>query len=367
MSSEFLTTIDDLQRVTETGFWEWEPKTGDVRWSPQLYAIFGEDPESFDPTYEAYLDHLHPEDRRRADEGLRAVAESGSTYEHDERVVRSSGTVRWIRCVGSRVERDGKTLLYGTAQDVTAQKLLEKRVKRFQRMEAIARTTSGLAHDFTSLLNVITLCAERLSLMELPDDASDRLANLGDAAERALALSRQLMAVGREAPAEPAELDVAELLRNLEGTLRASLPDGVELHLELDEEDELSMDADPSHVERVLLNLCSNARDALGAGGTIRIGARSCEVDASMMRGLSRAAPGEHIVLVVEDDGEGIDEDLLDHLFEPFITTKGDRGTGLGLATVDGLVARAGGFVSVDSSPGQGTRFEVYWPRRRSG
>jgi signal transduction histidine kinase len=238
---------------------------------------------------------------------------------------------------------------------------LEEQLMRSQRLEGMGRLAAGVAHDFNNLLTVILSNAE-FAYAELPDDSPVRglIAPIHDASHRATRLTRQLLAFSRRQPSAPQVIDlrveVAAVLRLLEQLL------GEQVALESRLDEVWSVRIDPGQLEQVLVNLAVNARDAMPSGGVIVVRTSRESIDPARAGELG-IAPGDWVRLTVSDDGVGMDEESRAHCFEPFFSTKGERGTGLGLATCHGIVRQAGGVIWVDSAPGQGTRVHLLLPR----
>ena len=226
-----------------------------------------------------------------------------------------------------------------------------------QKMEALGRLAGGLAHDFNNLLLVIMGCTEALRAITNDDErAGTELNEIQGAAERASRLTRQLLAVSRQQPSQPRVVDLNEVVSGAGKMLRRLLGEDVEL-VTLLEQNPWPVRVDPGHIEQVLVNLAVNARDAMPEGGKLKVSTGRRSVTGGKL-------PGDYTVLVVEDDGTGMPEEVQARVFEPFFTTKAPgRGTGLGLSTCYGIVTQFGGHISVDSEEGRGTRFEVLLPR----
>jgi nitrogen-specific signal transduction histidine kinase/ActR/RegA family two-component response regulator len=257
--------------------------------------------------------------------------------------------------------REGPLLLI-LASDVTERNQMEKQVQQAQRLEAIGRLAGGVAHDFNNLLTVITGYVDIL-LMALPERHAmgAEITEIRKAADRASALTRQLLAFGRRQIAVPKVLDLNAVLGEMDGLLRRLLGADVDLRTSL--EPSLGrIQADPVQVEQIVMNLAVNAREAMPRGGALSIETRNVHLDEARARRQEDLPPGPYVALAVRDTGAGMDEETQAHVFEPFFTTK-ERGTGLGLATVYGIVKHGGGHVSVESAPGLGTTMRIYFPR----
>jgi two-component system cell cycle sensor histidine kinase/response regulator CckA len=240
----------------------------------------------------------------------------------------------------------------------------EEQLRQSQKMEAIGRLAGGIAHDFNNLLSVVLGYAD-LVLQALPEDHAQRayVEEIERAGSRASELTHQLLAFGRRQVLKPTQLDLNAVVFRMERMLSRVLCEDIELTFEPDV-GLGTVEADPSQLEQVLMNLVVNARDAMPRGGVLRLKTENCEIDAATASRLLGAEAQSYVRLVVKDSGVGMDRATLAQIFEPFFTTKEPgKGTGLGLSTVFGIVRQSGGFLSVESEPGQGATFFVYLPR----
>jgi PAS domain S-box-containing protein len=284
-------------------------------------------------------------------------------YEREVRYRHKRGHLVWVRFTVSGIrDRNGKIgHLLGQAEDISARKDAEDRLRQSERLEAVGRLAGGVAHEFNNLLAVIGGFA-RHALDAAESDSQRRdLTEIVAAADRASAISRQLLTFSRDQAGDPALLAVNDVVLGVEPLLRTLVPESVDLALALGDEPGL-VHLDRAQLERVLLNIVVNARDATRAGGRIEIATTCVDVaDGSPLA--ADLAPGSYVALSVSDTGGGIDPDAQHRLFDPFFTTKEQgEGAGLGLSTVYGIVERFGGAVTVESEPGQGACFTVYVP-----
>ena len=231
------------------------------------------------------------------------------------------------------------------------------------RMEAVGQLAGGIAHDFNNILTAILGYAQLLSERPLGEAALAEVAEIGRAAERAAALTRQLLAFSRQQVQHIAIFVLNDVVSDTESMLARLLGEDVRISKDL-APDLGRIKADPGQIEQVLVNLAVNARDAMPRGGTLRIETRNVDLDEAYVAAHPAGTPGPYIMLAVSDDGCGMDSVTLSRIFEPFFTTKpAGKGTGLGLATVYGIVKQSGGFVWVYSDPGHGSTFRIYLPR----
>jgi PAS domain S-box-containing protein len=249
-------------------------------------------------------------------------------------------------------------------RDLTAERQLEDQLRQAQKMEAVGRLAGGVAHDFNNLLTVISGRVQLLEIQLAPDDPTHRhITLIGNAADRATAVTRQLLAFSRKQLLQLEVIDLNAIVASLKTMLRHLIGEDVALVTILTSAP-ACIKADRGQLEQVLMNLAVNARDAMPQGGRLTIETKNVELDGVFAREHIGVQPGSHVLLTVSDTGVGIDPDTKAHLFEPFFTTKAPgKGTGLGLATVYGIVTQSGGCISVESERGRGATFRIYLPQ----
>ncbi len=277
-------------------------------------------------------------------------------------VVRPDGTRCELEFSGVTQIQPGLHMIL--IRDLTRRRSLEEQIRNASKMEAVGRLAGGVAHDFNNLLMVITSYTElMLDVMGEGDPLRRKAQEVLNAASRAASLTRQLLAFSRKQVLDPQVYDLNLLLREMAKLLGRVLGEDVQLKLELGAG--LGMVyADRGQIEQVMMHLAVNSRDVMPEGGTFTVRTRNAEFDNSLAQRPESPAPGGYVVLSVEDSGAGMSKEVLEHLFEPFFSTKGmGKGTGLGLAAVYGIVKQSGGFISVDSEQGQGSVFHMYFPR----
>jgi len=273
---------------------------------------------------------------------------------------------RFIISLKTSLVRDDDGLpivIIGVARDITERRQLEEQLRQSQKMEAIGQLAGGIAHDFNNLLTVIEGYTDMLLSSAEHDDS--RLAfvqQIKKASDRATALTRQLLAFSRRQILQPKVLDLNELVPDVSALLKRLIGEDIELKIEL-AEDIAPIKADRSQIEQVLMNLAVNSRDAMPDGGTLIIKTSLTYLDDNFIRHRPETRKGHYVLLTITDTGMGMEDDVKTRIFEPFFTTKGKaKGTGLGLATVYGIIKQSGGYIGVESAPEQGTSFNIYLP-----
>ncbi len=318
------------------------------------------------PPVSSVLDFVHPDDAERCQRAFRKAFKAAEPVTGEFRLRDRNGHYRWFLGAASpRRDPDGAFAgLVGFCTDITEHRRLQEQFLQAQKMETVGRLAGGVAHDFNNLLTLIVGHVE-LASARTPAESPVRahLQSIAGAAERASRLVQQLLAFGRRQVVQPKRVALENLVRDLDGMLRRTLGEDVELVTLLPDGQSETL-ADPVQLEQVLLNLAVNARDAMPEGGRLTIAVEAVQLLAPQPGFPSTVPPGEYVCLRVRDTGYGIPAEILPRIFEPFFTTKGPgKGTGLGLATCYGIVQQSGGFIQVQSLPGLGTTFAVYLPR----
>ncbi len=331
--------------------------------SPMWATIAGR-PSDEAATLDGWFAAVHPDDRARVASAAGDL-QRGAEVDMVFRVVRPAGEVRWVRtqAVPVRDERGVPYRVTGVCDDITAQRVTEDHLRQSQKMDALGRLASGVAHDFNNLLSVITGAA---ALMELgiPEDheAHQEISIVQSAAASAAGLTRRLLAFSRQQPARPDEVRLNALVKSTGEMLSRLLGESVQVRYHLDAKKDAIV-ADPNQLEQVFMNLAVNARDAMPGGGQLVVTSHNVDGRFINHRDGEHGRRTSYVCLTFRDSGTGMDAETAARIFEPFFTTKGpDGGTGLGLATVYGIVRQSGGVIRVDSALGQGTAFEICLP-----
>jgi len=341
--------------------------------SPQTRSFFDCEPEEALTRWTDFVTD-HPINQRGLALTERAIATGKRQPVYELELQGASGRKVWVEVNEAPIVRDGRTVgIAGALTDVTERKgaeeeraRLEERLRLGQKLEAVGRLAGGVAHDFNNLLTAILGYSDLLAQRLGPDHGGAvELAEIRRAGERAASLISQLLAFSRKQVIERRTIDLRRLVEDSARMIRRLIPEDVELELALGgrEEEPVLVKADPNQIEQLLINLAVNARDAMPAGGRLSIVASTVRLETARRGDLFDVVPGDYALLEVRDTGAGMDRVTLEHAFEPFYTTKGPgEGTGLGLATVYGIVKQNHGYVWVDSEPGQGTSFGIYLP-----
>jgi len=333
--------------------------------SPSYHKILGYSLDEMQGT--SSFEHVHPDDQLLVNDAAQEARQTGLGRRIEYRMRRKDGTWLYLESTASAIrgENDAIEKLVIVSRDITSRRRLEEQFRQAQKMEAVGRLSGGIAHDFNNLLGVIIgyteVLTEQLTQTDPMRESVDEILKAG---RRAATLTRQLLAFSRQQVLEPKALDLNEVVSDTEKMLRRLVGEDIEFVTRL-QESLGTVKADPGQLEQVLMNLVVNARDAMPDGGQLTIETSNIEVDPHFVQAYSFPfKPGSYVLLALADTGVGMDAEILAHIFEPFFTTKDkDAGTGLGLATVYGIVKQSGGYIEVHSEPGHGSTFKVYLPR----
>jgi PAS domain S-box-containing protein len=350
----FRSTFDDaplgIAQVSIEGRW--------LRVNRYLASVLGY--QADDLCGEPFLDIFHPDDTP-----MELMTEADRPGDREERVRRKDGQSLWVRLTISALRDASGTPRHFIViiEDVSERRRLEDRLRQSQKMEAIGQLAGGVAHDFNNLLTAILGYAQLVADALDPDDPKRRdVEEIVKAAERSAALTGQLLAFSRKQVLLPTILNLNALIENTSVMLRRLIGEHIDLTTRL-APDLAPVSADVTQIEQIVINLAVNARDAMPSGGRLTIETENTELDGTPGTHPATPEAGRYVMLVVSDTGVGMDAETQRRLFEPFFTTKEPGlGTGLGLATVYGIVKQSGGFIWVYSEPGHGATFKVYLP-----
>jgi two-component system cell cycle sensor histidine kinase/response regulator CckA len=337
----------------------------------QLARMFGYDSrESFIGEYATAMNYVDPRTREKM---LDVIRKEGALKGFDARFYGKDGRVFWAR-YSAKIYPD-KDWIEGVAEDITERKRVEEekeklheQLQQVRKMEAVGRLAGGVAHDFNNMLGIILGYTEMVLLKATPGTTlHSSLQGIRKAAERSADLTRQLLAFARKQTIDPKVLDLNATIEGMLKMLSRLIGEDIELTW-MPQPALWPLKMDPAQVDQVLANLCVNARDAIAGIGKVSIETGNVHIDEAYCASQTGFVPGDYVMLAVSDNGCGMGEEAMKNLFDPFFTTKAPgKGTGLGLATVYGIVKQNNGFINVYSEPGQGTTFKIYLPRHGEG
>ena len=361
-------------RGAQDGFWDTQPELGGIFdnpmspiwYSPRLKELLGFTDAEFPDVLGSWMSRLHPDDLDRVRKAIEAHLDRRVPFNIEYRLRVKSGEYRWFAAVGQAVwDHQGRPVrMAGSLRDLTEKRRLEEQFYHAQKMEAVGRLAGGIAHDFNNLLT---------AMMGYADLVLDQIGALGPLAHeveqiiaggrRAASLTRQLLAFSRKQVLTPEVLSLTTVVADAERMLRRVIGAHIELSTAMDSELGL-VNADPSQIEQIIMNLALNARDAMPGGGRLTLETQNVDLDQHYAQIHPEVTAGRYVMLAVSDTGSGISPEVQERIFEPFFTTKEvGRGTGMGLAAVFGIVKQSGGHIEVCSEPGRGATFRIYLPR----
>lgn len=342
-----------------------------LRSNPAMEKILGGHEDSL--TGRSFADFVHPEDRDASNAAFRQVVSGAvSCRETEERCLTLSGDIVWGRTTVTAVRGGDGVLICAILMkdDLTAEKLArsqlderDEQLAQAQKLDALGKLASGIAHDFNNMLTVITAYSGMALSEAVPgSELHENLTEVETAARKAAALTRQLLTFSRRRTPHTTSVQINNVVAGMQKMLTPIISSSVRIATDL-AADLGTVRADPTHLEQVVMNLAVNARDAMPDGGTLTFATRNLNLPGEADDQTGGLSPGSYVELSVADTGTGIPQPLLERIFEPFFTTKSDgKGTGLGLATVQGIVGRMGGKIGIRSEVNKGTRFRVMLP-----
>jgi two-component system, cell cycle sensor histidine kinase and response regulator CckA len=331
--------------------------------SPSYQKLLGYTPEDLEST-SAY-EQIHPDDQPAVKVAADEAKKTGIGRRVEYRIRHKNGEWRVLESTASAVRNSNGDVekLVIVNRDITERRHLEQQLLLSQRLEAVGKLSGGIAHDFNNILGVIIGYSEALQqTMATDDPMREAIDEIEKAGQRAAALTQQLLAFSRKQVLEPKILDLNSIVSEVEKMLRRLIGEDVELEI-ISTPTLGRVKADRGQIEQVILNLAVNARDAMPRGGKLKIETMNADLDENDARRTRYVVPGHYVMLQVSDTGMGMTAEVQAHIFEPFYTTKEQgKGTGLGLATVYGVVKQSGGYIWVESEVGKGSKFQVYLP-----
>lgn len=358
------TSLKEAQKITHFGSWELDLKTNKLDWSDEVYRIFELDPKETIPSYKTFIDVIHPDDRVFVDEAYKSSIKNKTIYDIEHRLKSQEGKIKRVREHAETYYDDNGYPLRssGTIQDITELREKEEQLKRAQKMDALGKLTGGIAHDYNNMLGVILGYSEILKAQIVDNPkALGFVLQIQTAGERARDLTSKLLTFSRSKSSESVVVNINDELQKQREMIEKTLTPRIQLTLNL-ENDVWPAMLDTGDLHDSIINMAINASHAIEANGTLSISTCNKRLNSTEahLLGLKK---GDYIELVIADSGAGMDSRTIAQIFDPFFSTKGDKGTGLGLSQVYGFVERSGGIINVYSQLGQGTRFELYFPR----
>ncbi|MEM9483047.1 MAG: response regulator [Cyanobacteria bacterium P01_F01_bin.116] len=353
------------QKAGRTGIFEWNIRSNQVTWSAELEALYGVSQGGFNGSHDSWIQSIHSEDRLRVEQELWHSVTVGSGLNSEFRISHPSG-LRWISVKSSifNGEDGNPSRMLGIHLDITEKKQLEAQFLQSQRLESLGALASGIAHDLNNILTPILATGQLLPItLRAIDDRSQQLIDtLNCSAQRGTKLVQQILSFAQDGTSISDVISVDELLTETHQIVQQTLPQGIEIVLEMTD-DLWLVKGNDTQLHQVFMNLCVNARDAMVDGGTLRVSARNLLIDEAYLQMHAAATLGPHIKVTVADTGTGISPEIQKRIFEPFFTTKAkNQGTGLGLAAVLNIVKSHGGFIDLQTGVGQGSQFHVHLP-----
>ena len=358
--------LAEAQRIAHVGSWMRDATGDSLAWSDEMYRIYGLDTDGPPPAFATLTKFYDAPTLARRDAVVEHAQAAAEPYELEYDITRADRSVRRLIAHGEPlVDADGAVVGFrGTVADITDLREAQAQLDQARRSEMVGRLAGGVAHDFNNLLAVINGYTELLAAsIDADDPRRADVDAISGAGSRAAALTRQLLAFGRRQALRPSVVDIDDVVADLLPMLRSLAGDRVDL-VAVRGDPVGSVLVDRIELEQAIVNLVLNARDAMIGSGRVTIETADETVEAGDPRLHRLGASGAYVRLTVADTGSGIDAAALPHIFEPFFTTKElGHGTGLGLSSVEGAVAQSGGFVTVESKVGEGSRFSIHLPR----
>jgi PAS domain S-box-containing protein len=340
-----------------------------TRHSIGCFSITGYYPDDYEA--DSYLWHsmIYPDDRIKVEESMKKVLSGHKVDPLEHRISHHDGRVVWVRnTIVPHCNEEGQLIRYdGLIEDITERKKLEAQLIQAQKMEAVGTLAGGIAHDFNNILTAIISYLNILLMKMGKDDPLRTYVNkIIDSSEKATALVHSLLAFSRKQAINPKSVNVNSIIQKVKNLLMRLIGEDIELKTYLADKDLVVM-ADTEQLEQVLMNLATNARDAMPDGGTVAIGTDIKEIENGFIKVHGYGEAGEYALMTVSDTGLGMDEETRKRIFDPFFTTKEvGKGTGLGLAMVYGIIKQHNGYISCYSEPRKGSTFNIYLPLIRT-
>ena len=352
------------QRITHFGSWEFNIKENNLHWSDEVFRIFELDPDKTQPSYEAYINQIHPDDKDAVHKAYQDAIIKKIPFDIEHRILLNNGKIKYVReHTETYYDDNGEAISSsGTVQDITEIKEKEDQLRRTQKMDALGKLTGGIAHDYNNMMGVILGYSDLLlSHANNHEKVIKYVEQIRNAGERARDLTDKLMAFSRYKPSETEVVNISEQLQNQQNLFDKILTARIKLDLKLDN-NLWPTKIDLGDFNDAIINIVINSSHAIESNGTLHISTYNEHLDRHYA-GMLELPDGDYVVVSLTDSGTGMDEQTISKIFDPFFSTKGDQGTGLGLSQVYGFTKRSGGAIKVKSAPDKGTKFKLYFPR----
>ncbi|MBP7653660.1 PAS domain S-box protein [Candidatus Dependentiae bacterium] len=367
IQQELISANQRLKLATSSlnlGIWDWDIKNNVLLWDDRMYEIYGISKITSKPNFEIWKNSIITDDRETALDITKKAIESQYEYDTEFRIQLPDGNIKNIKANAIIIRDDDGTAsrMIGLNQDITDLKHLEEQLRQSQKMEAIGQLAGGIAHDFNNILSIIYgNCV--LMQMELENNKfKDIIDSILTASKRAANLTGSLLAFSRKQIIKPKIVNLNEIILNFTKMITRIIGEDIKLKT-IFNVDPLNVFADTGQIEQVLINMSTNARDAMQNAGILIIETELKEIDKNFNHSLDDYQPGKYAVISISDTGKGIDKELQKKIFDPFFTTKEvGKGTGLGLSIVYGVIKQHKGYINVYSEPDKGTTFRIYLP-----
>jgi PAS domain S-box-containing protein len=359
--------LKEAQRITHFGSWEYDIKKDKLQWSDEVYRILGLNPKNTPPSYKTFISIVHPEDKSFVDEAYKDSIKNKTPYSIEHRICLNDGTIKHVRQHAEIYYDDtGKAVSSsGTIQDITELKDKEDQLRRTQKMDALGKLTGGIAHDYNNMMSVIIGYSELLlPQVKGKKKAIEYIQQILTASDRARTLTDKLMSFSRYKFSETEIIDINKQIQAQQQLLEKTLTARIQLTLDLASDIWLTQ-LDSGDLNDAIINMSINASHAIEGNGTMTITTQNIYLNENKAEALELEA-GDYILLSLEDSGSGMDSKTISQIFDPFFSTKGERGTGLGLSQVYGFAKRSGGTIDVQSQLGHGSKFTFYFPRHHA-
>jgi len=352
------------QENAHIGSWQLDLATGSLWWSDETYNIFDIDKNTSFNHEESFIKMTHPEDRERVDKAFKDSINQQSKYDIEYRLLMSDGRLKYVheQCKTFYDDTGKATKSFGSVQDITQRHYMSEALNRSEKMDALGKLTGGVAHDFNNLLGVILGFSELLTKELKGNDELTNYTNyINRAASRGADLTRKLLSFSKKQPVKIASANINQLIHSSEGLIKKTLTTQVDFTTKLSP-DLWNTQLNINDFDDVILNMCINSLHAMPNGGSLTISTENEHLPTSKARQLDIEG-GDYVIVTITDTGFGMSEEIKNKIFDPFFTTKADKGTGLGLSQTYGFIQSSGGAISVQSKIGEGTCFEMYFPR----